>query len=375
MTHYLDYAATAPVLPQAAQAARDALERFYNPSSQYAPGVEAAHDLTACRRVLAGALGCQPEEVFFTSGGTEGDNWAISWARQRKKGHIITTAIEHPAVLEPIKALAGQGFEVTYLPVDETGHIRVDDFKAALREDTVLCSVMLVNNELGTLQPVKECCAAAKAQDRDIFFHTDAVQAFLKLPFTARDLGVDALTVSGHKVGAPKGVGAMFLKKGSKLKPLLLGGGQESGMRSGTESTVLIAALAAAVEEGLACQKTEWDRLGQLQSYALEALQAAIPELRVISKGDVPHILALTLPGYKSEVVVRFLGDRGVYLSSGSACHKGKTSHVYAALGLEKSWLTGALRVSMGKGSTKEDVDALVQAMKDARAVLFTSMS
>lgn len=375
MTHYLDYAATAPVLPQAAQAARDALERFYNPSSQYPPALEAARDLSACRRMLAGALGCQPEEVFFTSGGTEGDNWALSWARQRKKGHIITTAIEHPAVLEPIKALAGQGFEVTYLPVDKTGHIHVDDFKAALREDTVLCSIMLVNNELGTLQPVGECCAAAKAYNRDIFFHTDAVQAFLKLPFTARDLGVDALTVSGHKVGAPKGVGAMFLKKGSKLKPLLLGGGQESGLRSGTESTVLIAALSAAVEEGMACQKAEWERLTQLRSYAAEQLQAAIPELRLISKGDVPHILAVTLPGYKSEVVVRFLGDRGVYLSSGSACHKGKTSHVYAALGLEKSWLTGALRVSLGKDSAREDIDALVQALKDARAVLFTSMS
>ncbi len=375
MTHYLDYAATTPVLPRAAQAAKDAMERFYNPSSQYPPGLDAAKELTAHRRVLAGALGCQPEEVFFTSGGTEGDNWAVSWAKQRKKGHIITTAIEHPAVLEPVKALEGQGFDVTYLPVDRAGRIRVEDFKAALREDTVLCSVMLVNNELGTLQPVGECCAAARAWNRDIFFHTDAVQAFLKLPFTVRDLGVDALSISGHKIGAPKGVGAFYLKKGSRLKPLLLGGGQERGMRSGTEPTPLIAALAAAVEEGERGLKAELERLGRLQDYAVEALEAAIPELRVISKGDVPHILALTLPGYKSEVVVRFLGDRGVYLSSGSACHKGKPSHVYAALGLEKPWLSGALRVSLGKGSVREDVDALVQALKDARAVLFTSMS
>lgn len=375
MTHYLDYAATAPVLPQAAQAAQAALERFYNPSSQYPPALDAAKGLAACRRVLAGALGCQIEEVFFTSGGTEGDNWAVSWARQRKKGHIITTAIEHPAVLEPVKALVGQGFEVTYLPVDAAGHIRLEDFKAALRRDTVLCSIMLVNNELGTLQPVAECCAAAKAYNRDIFFHTDAVQAFLKLPFTARDLGVDALTVSGHKVGAPKGVGAMYLKKGSRLKPLLLGGGQERGMRSGTESTVLIAALCAAVEAGLESQKAELERLGKLQDYAVETLRAAIPELRIISRGDVPHILALTLPGYKSEVLVRFLGDREVYLSSGSACHKGKASHVYAALGLEKSWLTGALRVSLGKGSTREDVDALVQGLTEAKTLLFTSMS
>ncbi len=375
MTHYLDYAATAPVLPQSAQAARDALERFYNPSAQYPAALEAAKTLTDCRRSLAAALGCQMEEVFFTSGGTEGNNWAMSWATQRKRGHIITTAIEHPSVLEPAKALAQQGFDVTYLPVDAAGHISVDDFRAALREDTVLCSVMLANNELGTVQPVAECCAAAKAYNKDIFFHTDAVQAFLKLPFTARDLGVDALSISGHKVGAPKGVGALFLKKGSRLKPLLLGGGQEGGMRSGTESTVLISALAAAAGEGAGTLTAERERLARLQDYALQSLKAAIPELELISRGDVPNILAVTLPGYKSEVVVRFLGDRGVCISSGSACHKGKASHVYAALGLPKPWLTGALRISFGKESGEGDVDALVQAMRDARAVLFTSMS
>ncbi len=375
MIHYLDYAATAPVLPQAAQAVTEAMEVFYNPSSQYAPARAAQKALEDHRRTLAAALGCQIEEVFFTSGGTEGDNWAIHWAAQRKRGHIITTAIEHPAVLEPIKALAQQGFDVTYLPVDAAGRISVEDFRAALREDTVLCSVMLVNNELGSVQPVAECCKLAKAFNRDVFFHTDAVQAFLKLPFSARDLGVDAITVSGHKIGAPKGVGALYLKKGSKLKPFILGGGQESGMRSGTESTALIAGLAAAVHCGMALGKGEWDRLKGLQSYAVQRLRAALPELEVISQGECPHVLAVTLPGYKSEVVVRFLGDRGVCISSGSACHKGKLSHVYAALGLPKPWLTGALRISFGPGSTAEDVDALVDGLLAAQAVLFTSMS
>ncbi len=375
MTHYLDYAATAPVLPESAQAARDALDNFYNPSSQYPPARAAAAALAESRRTMAAALGCQMEEVFFTSGGTEGDNWALAWAAQRKRGHILTTAIEHPAVLEGVKALAQKGFEVTYLPVDSSGHIRVEDFQAALREDTVLCSVMLVNNELGTVQPVARCCALAKAHNRDIFFHTDAVQGFLKLPIRVRDLGVDALSLSGHKVGAPKGVGAFYLRAGSRLKPLLLGGGQESGMRAGTESTVLIAALAAAVRRGTEDLEAERGRLAQLQDYAVRRLKETVPELEIISRGDVPHILAMTLPGYRSEVVVRFLGDRGVYLSSGSACHKGKPSHVYAALGLPKPWLAGALRVSLGKGSGREDIDALAKALEEAKAVLFPSMS
>lgn len=374
-THYLDYAATAPVLPQAAQAVAEALGRFYNPSSQYAPALEAARELADHRRTLAAALGCQPEEVFFTSGGTEGDNWALGWARQKRKGHIITTAIEHPAVLEGVKDLTQRGFEATYLPVDKEGHIDPEDFKAALREDTVLCSVMLVNNELGSVQPVAQCCQLAKAYNKDIFFHTDAVQGFLKLPFTARDLGVDALSISGHKLGAPKGVGAFFLRKGSKLRPMILGGGQEGGMRSGTESTALIAGLAAAVRCALDTQKAELERLGELQSYAATRLKEAVPELEVIARGDCPHILAVTLPGYKSEVVVRFLSDRGVYLSSGSACHKGKPSHIYAALGLPKPWLTGALRISFGQGSGKEDVDALVQGLLEAKAMLFTTLS
>ncbi len=375
MIHYLDYSATAPVLPQAAQAVVQAMERFYNPSAQYAPALEAAKELTEHRRTLAAALGCQIEEVFFTSGGTEGDNWALRWASQRKKGHIITTAIEHPAVLEPVKALAQQGFAVTYLPVDRAGRVSADDFRAALREDTVLCSIMLVNNELGSVQPVAECCAIAKAFDRDIFFHTDAVQGFLKLPFSAKDLGVDALTISGHKLGAPKGVGALYLKKGSKLRPMILGGGQESGMRSGTESTALIAGLAAAARVGMEAREAELARLTELRDYTVRRLSEALPNLEVISAGECPHVLAVTLPGYKSEVVVRYLGDKGVCISSGSACHKGKLSHVYAALGLPKPWLTGALRISFGPGSTTADADALADALVEAQAVLFTALS
>lgn len=373
--HYLDNAATTPVLPAAAHALTEALERWGNPSAQYALGQETRTELAEHRRTVAGALGCQPEEVVFTSGGTEGDNWAVACAAGRRGGHIITTAVEHAAVLEPVKTLGQRGFDVTVLPVDSKGHVRVEDFRAALREDTVLCSVMLVNNELGSIQPVAECAKAAKAFKQDIFFHCDAVQGFLKVPFTPGALGVDALSISGHKIGAPKGIGCLYLKKGTKLPPLILGGGQENGLRSGTEPMPMIAAFAAAVAAGVQAQKTETERLAALRDYAAQRLQADLADLKLLSPGDAPHILAVTLPGYKSEVVVRFLSDLGVYISSGSACHKGKPSHVYAALGLPKPWLDGALRISFGHTSTQEDVDALVRGLQEAKAMLFTTLS
>lgn len=374
-THYLDYAATSPVLPQVKEAVAEKLNDFGNPSARHRLGQEAAKALEEDRAVLAGTLGCQPEEIIFTSGGTEGDNWAASFAAGKRRGHIITTAIEHAAVLNPIRQLQQKGFDVTYLPVDKTGHISPEDFQAALREDTVFVSLMLVNNELGTVQPVGECVKAAKGYNPQIFCHTDAVQGFLKVPFSVKELGVDALSLSGHKIGAPKGVGAFYLKKGSKLKPLILGGGQENDLRSGTESTLLIHAMAVAAKTAGEGMNEEMERLRGLQDYALERLSETLPDLKLISRGEAPHILAVTLPGYKSEVVVRFLSDRGVYISSGSACHKGKPSHVYAALRLPKPWLDGALRISFGFDTTEKDIDALADALREAKATLFTTLS
>ncbi|MBR1781518.1 MAG: cysteine desulfurase [Oscillospiraceae bacterium] len=379
MNAYLDNAATTRVWPEAAQAALRAMtEDYFNPSSRYPSGTLAAKALEENRRKVAQALGCQAKELVFTSCGTESDNWAILSAVQknaRRGTHIITTAVEHHAVLEPIRTLERSGYTVTRLPVDRQGQINLDDLQNALREDTVLVSMMLVNNELGTVLPVREAAQIVKRSGTPALFHCDAVQGFLKLPFTPRELGVDLLSISGHKVHAPKGIGALYIRSGLKLPPLLTGGGQEGGLRSGTEPTAQIAAFAAACEAGLARRDEDIAHMRTLRDYTLARLAEEVPQVSPIVPGDAPHILALTMTGYKSEVLVRVLGDRGVCVSAGSACHRGKPSHVYAALGLSRPERDGAFRVSFSGDSTRAEVDALIEGLKYAAATLFPSMS
>ena len=379
MFHYLDNAATTQTRPEAAQAAVTAMtEEWGNPSSRYAFGQEASGRLKEHRAQVAAGLVCRPEEVYFISCGTEGDNWAIAAAveKNRRKGkHIITTAIEHAAVLEPIRELERQGYEVTWLQPDQQGIITAEQVEAALRPDTILVAMMLVNNELGTVLPVAETARAIRAARCPALLHCDAVQGFLKVPFTPEGLGVDTLAVSGHKVHAPKGIGALYIRRGLRLPPLIRGGGQEEGLRSGTEPTAQTAAFAAAVEAGRASLERDLAHMRELKDYAARTLREQVPGLELIGAGTAPHILPVTLPGYKSEVVLRFLSDRGIYVSSGSACHKGKPSHVYAALKLPKPQLDGILRISFSYDTAREDVDALVQGLKEAQAQLFTSLS
>lgn len=379
MPVYLDNAATTRVCPEAARAALEAMTEGYgNPSSGYALGQAAAAALKEHRAAVAGRLGCAPEELIFTSCGTEGDNWAVRAAAEygRRKGrHIITTAIEHAAVLEPVKVLAAQGYEVTYLKPDRSGHVSPDALRAALRPDTVLVSMMLVNNELGTVLPVAQAARLVRRLGSSALIHCDGVQGFLKIPFTPAELGVDLLTVSGHKIHAPKGIGALYIRRGLKLPPLIRGGGQEEGLRSGTEATAQIAAFAAAVRAGAATREADIRHMAGLKAETLARLQEAVPGLKPIGSGTAPHILAVTLPGYKSEVIVRFLSDRGICLSSGSACHKGKPSHVYAALKLPKSDLDGALRISFSYDTTQQDVDALADGLRAAKGQLFPTLS
>lgn len=379
MIHYLDNAATTPVRPEAVQAALEAMtESWGNPSARYAKGAQAAARMKEWRGDVAAGLGCAPEEVVFTSCGTESDNWAIQAALElgRRKGkHIITTAIEHAAVLEPFRALERLGCEVTYLQPDREGNISLADLEHALREDTVLVSMMLVNNELGTILPVAGAAEAIRHAGCPALLHCDAVQGFLKMPFSPNKLGVDLLSVSGHKIHAPKGIGAMYIRKGLKVPPLLFGGGQEEGLRSGTEPTAQIAAFAAAVRAGRATLEEDLAHMAQLKEYAAARLTGAVPGLRILVQGGAPHILPITLPGYKSEVVVRFLSDQGICVSSGSACHKGKPSHVYAALKLPKKEQDGVLRVSFSYDTTQEDVDALTEGLEMAKQQLFPTLS
>ena len=379
MFHYLDNAATTPVRAEAAEAAAWAMTRGWgNPSSRYALGTEAAQTLKHCRAETAAALGCLEEEVFFVSCGSEGDNWSILGAAEagRRRGkHIITSAIEHAAVLETCRYLEGRGYEVTYLRPDRTGHLSLDELSAALRPDTVLVSLALVNSELGAVAPIREAARLIREKGSPALLHTDAVQGFLKLPFSPRELGADLVTVSGHKIHAPKGIGAQYIRKGLKLPPLIRGGGQESGLRSGTEATAQIAAFAAAARAGRESLEADLAHMARLKEYTRTRLAAQVPGLTFLGEGEAPHILPVSLTGYKSEVVVRFLSDRGVYVSSGSACHRGKTSHVYAALGLPKKVLDGALRISFSYDTAREDADALVLALAEAQKQLFPSLS
>ena len=361
MAVYLDHAATTPVCAAAAQAAVEAMtEGWGNPSSVYPLGKAAAQRREADRAVVAGALGCLPEELFFTSCGTEGDNWAISAAvefNRRKGNHVVTTAIEHSAVLEPMKALQAKGFEVTFLKPDKTGRIDPQAVAEAVRPDTILVSMMLVNNEVGSLLPVRAAADAIRAAGSPALLHTDAVQGFLKVPFTSGELGADFVTICGHKVRAPKGIGGLYIKKEliPKVKPLLLGGGQERGLRPGTEPTAQIAAFAAAVA---AWTPGTSEAIRGVKDYAAERL-SAIDGVELIDRGDAPHILPISLPAFSGQSLVEALGSQGVYVSSGSACHRGKPSHVFAAMPLNPKVKLGALRVSFGPESTREEVDTL----------------
>lgn len=367
MNIYLDHAATTPVLPEAAQAAfHSMIEGFGNPSSGHQPGIDAAASLLDHRNTIASSLGCLPEELFFTSGGTEGNNWAVSMAAQLQKRngkHILTTAVEHSATLEPIRALEQQGYDVTYLMPDRSGHISLSQVEAALRPDTILVSMMLVNNETGNLLPVRETAQLIKNTKSKALLHSDAVQAFLKLPLTPEALGANFLSVSAHKIGGPKGCGALYIRKGLSPVPWLLGGGQEGGFRSGTEATHQIAAFAKACQIGTQNALKTRSCIEEIKTYALQALKTHVPKLVVVSEGDAPHICAISLPGYPSEMLVRDLSDQGIFVSSGSACHKGKASHVFAAQNLPPDILMGMLRLSFSPQNTMQEMDILCLAL------------
>ena len=365
---YLDNSATTKPCPEAVQAMTQALtETWGNPSALYAFGIDTAHALRAARAKVAAALGAEPDRVFFTSGGTEADNWAVfgTIKRMGKRGrHIITTAIEHHAILTCMKDLEAQGFEVTYLQPDSLGRISLDALKTALRKDTILVSIMMVNNEAGSVMPIAQMAKLTHRVCPDAIFHTDAVQGFLKIPFQAKTLGADLISISSHKVHGPKGAGALYVCPRLKsFPPLLLGGGQEGGYRSGTEGTPAIFGFAAACAAGAATFRADIQREKQLLDGCTEKL-CKLNGVKINGAHEAPHILSLSIPGVPTQNSINILQDAGICVSAGSACAKGHRSHVMTAMNLSPEVIDSSFRVSICKDTTEDELNQLVETIQ-----------
>lgn len=373
MEIYLDNAATTRVCPEAADIAyKTMLETYGNPSSTHTKGREAKAVLDNARKQLAAALDCAPSEVYFTSCGSEGDNWAIingAESMRRRGLHIISSEVEHDAVRKSMEELKRRGFEVTMLRPEPDGSVSPEAVVAALRPDTVLVSLMMVNNETGAVTDIAAVAKALKKAKSAALLHTDAVQGFMKVPFSAKRLGADMITVSGHKIHAPKGIGALYIKTGVKIKPYIIGGAQEAGLRAGTEAMPQIAAFGKACELAKASMTDATERMAQLRQYAAERIVAEMPEAVIIG-GGAPHILSVSLPGWRSEVLMNFLEAKGIFVSRSSACKKGGRSHVLEAMGLPAEVIDGAVRISLSRYTTKDELDALCFALKDAHDTL-----
>ena len=365
---YLDNSATTKPCREAVEAMTFALtEGWANPSALYSFGIDAAHQLRNARTALAKAMGAEPDRVFFTSGGTEADNWAIfgTVKRMGKRGkHIITSAIEHHAVLNCMKELELQGFEVTYLQPDNLGNISVESLKAALRKDTILVSIMMVNNEVGSVMPIEKMAKLTHKLCPDAIFHTDAVQGFLKVPFAAKTLGADLITVSSHKIHGPKGAGALYISPRLKSFPaLLLGGGQEGNYRSGTEAMPAILGFAAAATAGAATLREDIAREKELLNGLVEKL-CKLDGIKINGAHEAPHVLSLSIPGVPTQNSINILQDAGICVSAGSACAKGHRSHTLTAMNLCPETMDGSFRVSLCKDTTQEELDQLVEVIE-----------
>ena len=366
---YLDNSATTKPCKEAVEAMTRAMtDSWGNPSALYGFGIDTAHTLRNARHKVAAALGAEPDRVFFTSGGTEADNWAIFSTAKRfgkKNKHIITTAIEHHAVLHCMKELETQGFEVTYLQPDETGTVTLAALRDALRPDTILVSIMMVNNEVGSVMPIAQMAKLTKRICPNAVFHTDAVQGFMKVPFSAKTLGADLITISSHKIHGPKGCGALYISPKLKSFPALLhGGGQESNFRSGTEGTPAIFSFAAACEVGAATLKADIAHEKALLNGLVEKI-SALPGIVINGCHEAPHILSLSIPGVPTQNTINILQDHDICVSAGSACAKGHRSHVLEAMNLKPEVRDGSFRVSLCRDTTAEELDKLIAVIQE----------
>ena len=378
MDVYFDNAATTGVRSEAVDVMVNVMSAVYgNPSSVHYMGRRAAGELEKARDSVSGALGARAEEIYFTSGGTEADNWAILGCAEvlsRHGRHIVTSAVEHDAVLEPVRKLGNMGWDVTYLVPDAKGRVAVEDFAAALREDTVFASIMIVNNETGAINPVGAYSEEIKRRRLDTILHTDAVQGFCKIPFSVKTLNAELVTVSAHKLHGPKGVGALYVKKGVKMPPMMLGGGHEKGKRSGTEALPAVAGFGEAARLGRLELEATATAVQKLREHIVRRLSEELPETVIIGEGGSPFLLSLSLPGHKSEVLMSYLDSEGICVSKSAACKKGARSRVLEAMRLKNDVIDGALRVSFSRFNTQREADYFVQTLKKASKMLLKKL-
>lgn len=374
MEVYFDNAATTKIIPEVREIMLETLDTEYgNPSSMHLKGVGAEKYIRYAKGVMSKQLKCEPKEIIFTSGGTESNNLALigmALANKRAGRHIITTGIEHASVYQPLLHLEEQGFRVTFLKVDKEGKVDLEELKKSLCEDTILVSVMAVNNEIGAVEPIEEIAGIVKEYNQDIIYHVDAVQAFGKMTIYPKRIGVDAMSMSGHKIHGPKGSGALFVDSRVKIKPILYGGGQERGIRSGTENTSAIAGMGKAVEIIYGRLEENNRKMCQVK----ETLIAGALGIEGVTdhSGAAPHIASLSFSGVRSEVLLHALEDRGIYVSAGSACSSNHpaVSGVLKAIGLDKNLLESTLRFSFSEYNTVEEAEYTVSVLKEILPVL-----
>lgn len=374
MEAYLDNAATTFVFPEVKDLMGKVMEEdFGNPSSLHKKGVKAEQYIKEAKETIAKFLKVEPKEIVFTSGGTESNNMALigsAYANQRRGKHIITTRIEHASVYEPLMHLEKEGFQITYLPVDEHGIVKIDALKEALTDETILVSIMYVNNEIGSIQPIEEIGKIIKSYREDILFHVDAIQAYGKLKIYPKRAKVDLLSVSGHKIHGPKGSGFLYIKDKTKIQPILFGGGQQKGMRSGTENVPAIAGLSLASKLMYENHEEKIEKLNILK----ERFIKGVSEIENVTNnsGEAPHIISISFPGVRSEVLLHALEEKGVYVSSGSACSSNHPaiSGTLKAIGLDKNHWESTLRFSLSIFTTEEEVDFAIQCLKELVPVL-----
>lgn len=374
MEIYLDNAATTKPRKEVVKAMLRSLEKEYgNPSSLHKKGMEVEKEIKKARRTIARALGATEQEIIFTSSGTEANNLAIRGiidAYKRTGNHIITSTIEHKSVLNTFDSLKEQGFDVTYLEVDKTGIICIEQLQDAVKDNTILVSLMHVNNEIGSIQPIIEAGKAIKNKNSRTFFHVDGVQSFGKIKFDLRDMQVDSFSISGHKIHGPKGIGALYIKKGTRVNPLLTGGSQEMGIRSGTENVPGIYGLGEAVKLTMEEQNKNIEYINKLRNYFIDIFKTQIEDIHIISQDSgnfAPHIINISFPGIKSEIMLHSLEQDGIYVSSGSACSSKRKehSHVLEALNISEDLIDSSIRFSLSYTNTKDEIDYTVKKVKE----------